>query len=482
MKQFFNYVKSFFSTQTPIDFDKGKNDESNYFQNKLPKIKENIKENGKFIDPYFSHDIQALIDRFNPILKKKINDDREEEITKYTKNFTNGSYYWERISNILKNINIEEELKKGIAQHGIGDCYLISFLRGCLKFQTEKFYKILGKCHPEIGYWEVNFILENKNIIVFVDDYIALGIDLQPVFAGLRLDNKFAVGIALIIEKAYAKLNGSYLNIRGRNQGGIDPYYHFTGLSTDSKYTSKLSINETYEKIEDNFKKKNIIVCGTKNINNFPIKGIYGNHAYLTTNLEKRNDEKIIELNNPWGYNGKEMKDFNIEMNDIDTKKYIKEFNIRDDNINTGEFKIDLKNFKENWGSIKFIKFKNDKESEKGEKEPLPENIPPGGLDDDDIDDLFKNRVGILDYIGVNGSRQNEFFNSFKNNQELGIFFLFYIFMNYGTTQNNFNALMNGLKNNFNINSFNNQMNQNQFSSLISQTINLIQNLLNNNK
>ena len=53
--------------------------------------------------------------------------------------------------------------------------------------------------------------------------------DLQPLFAGIRKDNRYAVGIALIIEKAYAKLHGSYMNIEGHNQK-LDPYYFFTGL------------------------------------------------------------------------------------------------------------------------------------------------------------------------------------------------------------------------------------------------------------
>ena len=85
-------------------------------------------------------------------------------------------------------------------------------------------------------------------------------------------------------------------------------------------------------------------------------------------------------------------------------------------------------------------------------------------MDEDDIDKIIRDRIGILDYIEVDRNLQNEFLEMFENCPEMGIFFLFHVFMNYGTSKDNFMILMKGLKNNFNTHSNNTQMNQNEFS------------------
>lgn len=359
MGQYLSKVYDYFNSapKTPIDYSKGKQDKSEYFQGILPNIAYNIVK-GKFVDPYFSHDMDAIFELHNPLVNEdnKEDDERKEAKKEYKQNFDEGYYYWERISNLLKDIDIKRDLKKGIAQRGLGDCYLISFLRGFLKFQPEKFYKLLGKCHPEIGYWEVNFIIENKNKIVFVDDYIVLTKDFQPLFAGLRIDNKFAVGIALIIEKAYAKLNGSYMNIEGNYQN-FDSYYYFTGLPSSTELIQELDEDEIYYSVGEYLKTKNVVTCGTKDFKEFPIKGVSKNHSYLITGKEIKKKEKILEINNPWGHNKEEMKNFSIDLEDVEVKSYIKMFNIKEENMKSGELKIDMKSLMNYWDTLTYIKF-----------------------------------------------------------------------------------------------------------------------------
>ena len=325
----------------------------------------------------------------------------------------------------------------------------------------------------------INFIKENKNIIVFVDDYIVLTEDLQPLFAGLRENNKFVVGIALIIEKAFAKLNGSYMNIEGQNQR-INYSYYFTGLPSLTQLISLLSEDNIYDEVNKYLEKRNVVTCGTMKVEKgqaFPIKGIQGNHAYLVTNKEKINDVKILRLNNPWGYNKKEMKEFDININDEEAKMEIKKFNIKEENINSGELKIDIKSMMKCYSTITYIKFKNiDEEPQKGEKKPLPEGVPPNGLDNEDIEDLFKKRKGILDHIGVESFKQKIFLKSFQKNPELPLSLLFYTFMNYGTNLNSFNAIFEGIQNKFSTNSFNSEMNQNQIFDIFSQLTGNLQN------
>ena len=161
-----------------------------------------------------------------------------------------------------------------------------------MKFQKKQFYKILGKCHPEIGYYEVNFFYKNKNIVVFVDDFIILNENDLPLFSCPKEDNKYSLGIALIIEKAFAKLNGSYLNIEGQNQDyDYDVYYHFTGLPSETSDINSFEDDMLYDEVKENIKIKNIVVCGTKDIEEgeeFPIKGVSENHAYTVFGLQKK--------------------------------------------------------------------------------------------------------------------------------------------------------------------------------------------------
>ena len=139
MGQVFSYLKSYFekSPQIPIDYSAGKNDKTKYFQGKLPNIYYNLDKSKKFLDPDFVHGIDAIFNKYNPLYNENIKEDRKEKQEDYIALFEKGILRWERISNLLKNINIEKDLKKGINQKGLGDCYLISFLRGFLKFQTE---------------------------------------------------------------------------------------------------------------------------------------------------------------------------------------------------------------------------------------------------------------------------------------------------------------------------------------------------------
>ena len=144
----------------------------------------------------------------------------------------------------------------------------------------------------------------------------------------------------------------------------------------------------------------------------FPIQGIEGNHKYLVTNKEIINDIKILRLNNPWGFNNRTMEAFDTDIKDEEAKKELKTFNIKEENINSGEFKVDIKSMMKCYKSISFYKFKNkDEEPPGGEKKPLPAGVPENGLDDGVISDLFDKRKGILDHIVLIHLNKKYFYN-----------------------------------------------------------------------
>ena len=53
---------------------------------------------------------------------------------------------------------------------------------------------MFGACYPEIGYYEIYFFIkqngEAKNIKVFVDDYLLMNEENEPIFAFLKKKDK----------------------------------------------------------------------------------------------------------------------------------------------------------------------------------------------------------------------------------------------------------------------------------------------------
>ena len=83
-------------------------------------------------------------------LKNEFTEQSDEnfQISTYYLNNTDSSYY-----DIIKNAtNILDNYYKNEKE----------LIYPLVNTQIEKFYKLLGNCHPEIGYWEVNFIINNK--------------------------------------------------------------------------------------------------------------------------------------------------------------------------------------------------------------------------------------------------------------------------------------------------------------------------------
>ena len=162
----------------PIDYNEGKTDSDKYYNKILPNIYSNLDEYGKFVDKYFPTILESLTSKKNPLIddynnylnsedeetKKEWTElfqERDKEIKEYKDKLEKGIIRWERISDIFKNnkkkIKLKKDLKNKIAQNSLGDCYLISFLRGFLRNQPKKYYKLFGQWHPEIGYYEKKF-------------------------------------------------------------------------------------------------------------------------------------------------------------------------------------------------------------------------------------------------------------------------------------------------------------------------------------
>ena len=126
---------------------------------------------------------------------------------------------------------------------------------------------MFGACYPEIGYYEIYFFIkqngEAKNIKVSVDDYLLMNEENEPIFVFLKKKDKYVLGRNLLIEKALAKMNGYYFNIRGKYRVFSESYI-LTGYERKLLVKNGKWPDDTFNFFIRQLAAKNIITCGTK--------------------------------------------------------------------------------------------------------------------------------------------------------------------------------------------------------------------------
>jgi hypothetical protein len=106
---------------------------------------------------------------------------------------------------------------------------------------------------------------------------------------------------APILEKAMAKMMGSYQNLEGGNEP--EAYWAFTGYPSESINHSSISEDSLWSLLNQWESKE----YPTSAANQSPNFGLVAGHAYTVLGPRTYNGEKLIELRNPWGsemYNG----------------------------------------------------------------------------------------------------------------------------------------------------------------------------------
>jgi len=321
-------------------------------------IEENI-QNGKFIDPKFKTEEKSIFGDLN-----------ENEIIKYKKEYLNMNpelkISWERIFDSQNKFTVEEkEDKLNVTQGILSNCYFISFIHNLKQNEPNIFYSIIKECDMKKGYFEVYFYFEeNGNIVkksIFVDDFIPYKklpdyykSLYKPLFSNYMKYMEeipeeefiqYSVGKYLLIEKAYAKIAGGYLNIIG-SKTKYDIGLLLTGVRRKIKYLSSFLISQTkkkginkYEDKDDdkeeirynikneiinenilnnddktvifeniqNFSKENLFTLDTakKPISKVDINkyGIWSDHSYDFISCEKNKENLFFSIWNPHGCN-----------------------------------------------------------------------------------------------------------------------------------------------------------------------------------
>ena len=212
---------------------------------------------------------------------------------------------WKRVDNIFNSseyqVFYDKIEKDDIIQGNLGNCYFLSAIASLCKYPNliEKlfFFKEKSDEHCYGCYFRINGIWK----LVLLDDYIP---SLENNFAFTHTNgNELWV---ILLEKAWAKLNGNYARIIGG-----DPHEIFEVLTNaycEKFMFNKLNKEEIWLKYKNAQEKGFLMIAGTNCDEELPLEsmGLISGHAYTVLKVvEIKTDtdkEKLINLRNPWGY------------------------------------------------------------------------------------------------------------------------------------------------------------------------------------
>ena len=216
---------------------------------------------------------------------------------------------WARINEIKKfntfDVFYEGATLDDIKQGGIGDCYFLSAIGSLTNFPNfieSHFYLEDEKKHI----YGIYFFINGRWKRVLVDDQFPCRMNDKNIFGELYFSCSFQNEIWVsLIEKAWAKVNGSYANI---DYGGYS--YEVFDIMTEA-YSDHIEIDvkskeKIWEILLNSEKRKYLMTVASKSFVFFTYWGLEEGHAYTVVKIkviEPKKGEKIrlIQLRNPYG-------------------------------------------------------------------------------------------------------------------------------------------------------------------------------------
>ena len=245
---------------------------------------------GSFIDPYF------------PPIDSSINlgtDRRIDQIIQWRRpaEFFKGDYkVFDRIE--------PNDIKQG----KLGDCWFMCALASLAERPELVERLFITKEKNDEGFYQVKFCKSGEWVRVTVDDYFPCFPQDTPIFSRSH-GNELWV---LLLEKAYAKLHGSYALLRGgwAAEGMMD----LTGCPTlNIDFTTQegkamIESSELWSKIKEFDDLGALISASTAGEDRFtesaaPQKkgGLVPGHAYTVIQAKEANTNRLLNIRNPWG-------------------------------------------------------------------------------------------------------------------------------------------------------------------------------------
>jgi len=133
---------------------------------------------------------------------------------------------WQRVSDLVENHGLFKSGPKfdDIQQGGLGDCYLMCALSAYAEFPDLVRYSFVNTTRNHCGIYGIIIYINGVAELMIIDDFFMHQDDARSEFAAFKR-GKFWV---TLLEKAWAKLMGSYERAWGGNEG--DCLNTLTGL------------------------------------------------------------------------------------------------------------------------------------------------------------------------------------------------------------------------------------------------------------
>ncbi|XP_042295810.1 calpain-12 [Sceloporus undulatus] len=259
--------------------------EQNYY-----KLKEEYLRKGKlFTDPYFKASSESLgYDKLGP------------------RTWVSQKTTWKRPKDICEH-GTPKFMEKGMTRHDVlqttlGDCWFMA-AAASLTFHPQLLARVvpLDQSFEEreyAGIFHFQFWQYGRWVDVVVDDLLPV-LNGELRFAGHNDDFWMP-----LLEKAYAKLNGSYEAIDGGwlNEAFVD----LTG-GIGVRINLKQKQKKLFETIEMALERKSLLGAGISDFKGVvDSKGLQGGHAYSIIGTHKLTIEgkkvRLVKLRNPWGH------------------------------------------------------------------------------------------------------------------------------------------------------------------------------------
>ena len=216
---------------------------------------------------------------------------------------------FEEIQN-MKNFDvfIEGATIDDIQQGNIGDCYFLSAV-GALCKKTEFFEKLFHmKEKSSQNIYGIYLYLNGRWKLVLLDDYFpysAKDFKFKQLFFSSSCQNEIWVSL---IEKAWAKVNGFYVNI-GCGGYSYEAFDVLTEAYTEHIYIDKKNEDKLWEKMKDAIENEDYaLTAGTPSkskLLRLDKVGLVEKHAYTIINIKiiETSSEKVklVKIKNPWG-------------------------------------------------------------------------------------------------------------------------------------------------------------------------------------